>query len=89
MEESDIEETAAARIAEECPQYAMYAHFRFWVYAFKDGLADVEWTVCPDGMYWADEDGYGMEDNEAVSLHGKITMDGKPIGKFHLYERKH
>ena len=89
LEESDIEETAAARIAEECPQYAIYAHFRFWVYAFKDGLADVEWTVCPDGMYWADEDGYGMEDDEEISLHGKITMDGNPTGKFHLYERKH
>ena len=58
----------------------MSANFRFWVFPFKDGLADVEWTVRPDGMYWADEDGYGMTDEDAISLHGKITPDGKPAG---------
>lgn len=86
LEESDIEDKAIELIKNECPRYLMSANFRFWVFPFKDGLADVEWTVRPDGMYWADEDGYGMTDEDAISLHGKITPDGKPAGKFCLYE---
>lgn len=88
LKESDIEDKAIEFIKNECPQYLMFANFRFWVFPFKNGLADVEWTVRPDGMYWADEDGYGMTDENAISLHGKITPYGKPAGKFYLYERK-
>lgn len=86
LNKSDIEDKAIELIQNECPQYLMSANFRFWVYPFKDGLAYVEWTVRPNGMYWADEDGYGMTDDEAISLYGKITPDGKPTGKFCLYE---
>lgn len=86
LNESDIEDKAIELIENECPQYLMSANFRFWVYPFKDGQASVEWTVRPDGMYWADEDGYGMTDDEAITLCGKITPDGKQVGKFCLYE---
>lgn len=31
---------------------------------FKNGIAALSWTVYPDGMYFADSDGYGAEDND-------------------------
>ncbi len=31
---------------------------------FKNGVVLVEWTLYPDGRYFMDEDGYGMEDND-------------------------
>lgn len=78
----DIEKQAAELIMQECPNYWMRANFRFWVYPFVGGKAPVEWTICPDGRYWADEDGYGMTDDEKIVLHGHITTMGKAVEPF-------
>lgn len=31
---------------------------------FKDGVCRLDWVIYPDGRYFADSDGYGMEDND-------------------------
>lgn len=31
---------------------------------FMNGICALCWIISPDGSYFADEDGYGMEDNE-------------------------
>lgn len=33
---------------------------------FKDGYGAISWMLYPDGMYFADSDGFGMEDNNEV-----------------------
>lgn len=53
---------------------------------FKDGKARVGWMLYPDGMYFADEDGYGMEDNDEVNIAAVIDEDCKVIEKFKLVD---
>lgn len=49
---------------------------------FQDGVAEVEWQINPDGRYFMDDDGFGMSDDEEVSLYGYIDRHGKPLCKF-------
>lgn len=57
-------------------------HFPTLVYGFCNGVAVVEWQVNPDGRYYMDDDGFGMTDDEEVSLWGKIDRTGKVVEKF-------
>lgn len=50
--------------------------FRFWIYAFKDGKASVAWTLQPDGRYYEDEDGFGGENCEEITLYSYIDTNG-------------
>lgn len=60
----------------------LMAHYRFWVYDFKDGQAQIEWTVMPDGRYFADEDGYGAENCSELIAESKIDKNGKLLQPF-------
>lgn len=54
-----------------CLHGAIFAHRKIMVYRemsswdlkFKDGITAIIWTLYPDGQYFADEDGYGAENN--------------------------
>jgi len=35
----------------------------------RNGLITLCWTLYPDGRYFADEDGYGMEDNDELTVY--------------------
>lgn len=59
-------------------------HFPGHVYQYKNGVAEVEWQLNPDGMYYRDEDGFGMTDDEEINLYGAIDKKGKVIKKFTL-----
>lgn len=53
---------------------------------FSYGRAKVTWTLSPSGMFYMDEDGFGMEpDNEEVKLIGFIDRNGNVIRKFACY----
>ena len=71
LTEADIEPSALRLIKQQCPYLALA----------------VEWTVRPDGSYYADSDGFGMTDDKEITLHGFIDTDGRPIGQFRLYKR--
>ena len=88
LTEADIEPSALRLIKQECPYFAFKARYRFWVFPFTGSMAAVEWTVSPDGSYYADSDGFGMTDDKEITLHGFIDTKGRPIGKFRLYKRK-
>lgn len=88
LTEADIEPSAMRLIKQQCPYLAFKARYRFWVFPFTGSKAAVEWTVRPDGSYYADSDGFGMTDDEEITLHGFIDTNGRPIGKFRLYRRK-
>ena len=87
LTEADIEPSALRLIKQQCPYLAFKARYRFWVFPFTGNKAAVEWTVCPDGSYYADSDGFGMTDDEEITLHGFINTKGRPIGQFRLYKR--
>lgn len=88
LTEADIEPSTLRLIKHQCPYLAFKARYRFWVFPFTGSKAAVEWTVRPDGSYYADSDGFGMTDDEEITLHGFIDTNGRPIGRFRLYRRK-
>lgn len=87
LTEADIEPSALRLIKQQCPYLAFKARYRFWVFPFTGSKAAVEWTVRPDGSYYADSDGFGMTDDKEITLHGFINTKGRPIGQFRLYKR--
>lgn len=63
--------------------YTFSAYYqRFAVGKFKDGVALVEWTLYPDGRYFMDEDGFGMEDNDESVLYGFIDTHARVVVPF-------
>ena len=45
-----------------------YAGINRWMNC-KNGLIALSWMLYPDGRYFADEDGFGMEDNDEVKVY--------------------
>lgn len=45
----------------------LYAGVNRWSNC-ENGLIALSWMLCPDGRYFADSDGYGMEDNDEVTV---------------------
>jgi len=43
------------------------------------------WQIQPDGRYWADEDGFGMENDEEIVLYSFIDQNGQFMGPFRIY----
>lgn len=62
-------------------------HFPTIVYGFRDGIAEVEWQINPDGQYYTDDDGFGMTDDQEIALLGKIDRIGKVVVPF-TYRKK-
>ena len=45
-------------------------------------IAYVSWMLYPDGRYFADEDGFGMEDNDEVNISAYIDTQCRVVVKF-------
>ncbi|MBO5679857.1 MAG: hypothetical protein J6S11_07860 [Bacteroidaceae bacterium] len=45
-------------------------------------LAEVHWQLNPDGRYYRDDDGYGMTDDEEITVCGFIDADMNVLVKF-------
>ena len=43
------------------------------------------WQVQPDGRYWADEDGFGMTNDEEIILYTFVDLNGDFTDPFKLY----
>ena len=46
------------------------------------GVACVNWMLYPDGRYFGDEDGFGMEDNDEVNVSAYIDTECRVLVKF-------
>ena len=53
---------------------------------YQDGIAYVSWMLYPDGRYFADEDGFGMEDNDEVNISAYIDTQCRVVVKFQNME---
>lgn len=60
------------------------AHFPTHVCEFENGIAKVLWQINPDGMYYMDEDGYGMTNDQEIQLVGSIDRTGRVVEKYRL-----
>ncbi|MDY3249804.1 MAG: hypothetical protein SOX32_05580 [Candidatus Choladocola sp.] len=50
----------------------------------QNGLAEFFWLVQPDGRYWADDDGFGMEDDREIKLCASFDKDGRFVSPFRI-----
>ena len=48
----------------------------------QNGLLALCWTLYPDGRYFADEDGFGMEDNDELTVYCVLNDDLEVIRPF-------
>ena len=62
-------------------------HFPSDVYTYKDGVAKVKWQLRPDGMYYMDDDGFGMTPDEEYNIYGFIDRRGRVLSKFRHLSR--
>lgn len=62
-----------------------YAAFGLEFSEKDDGGCVVIWTVQPDGRYWADEDGFGANNDVEINLYAYADADGNFLSKFKIY----
>lgn len=43
------------------------------------------WQIQPDGRYWADDDGFGIENDLEITLYSLINHSGEFMGPFRVY----
>lgn len=61
--------------------------FPSFIYEFEHGVAEVSWQLNPDGRYYMDEDGYGMTDDQEITIYGFIDRRGNVLIKFHAINK--
>ena len=79
VDDSDIDYDAIAQESENGIGNAQskvirYAGLYRWD-GFRDGLCAISWMLYPDGRYFADENGFGMEDNDEEEVYAIIDTD--------------
>lgn len=83
ISKDDVDWTGVETLENNHNAYAFSAYYqRFAVEKFKNGVALVKWTLYPDGYYFMDEDGYGMEDNDESALYGFIDKKARVVIPF-------
>lgn len=84
--DDDIDWDSLKGLSETCLRrvHGRDAHFPTQIRRFRNGIAEVSWQVNPDGMYYMDEDGYGMTPDEEVELIGYIDRQGNVVKKFRI-----
>lgn len=79
VDDSDIDYNAIASECEYGLEYAKtkrmnYATMGYWDF-FKDGFCAISWMLYPDGVYFADSDGFGVEDNDEEVVYAIIDTE--------------
>lgn len=79
----DIDWDDVGQLENNGDAYRLQASYYFGIGNYKDGLARVDWMLYPDGRYFADEYGFGMEDNDEDNVHAYIDTECRVVVKFH------
>lgn len=79
---NDVDPSVIERDTDSENASNLKAYYRFWIYDFNGGVANIEWTVMPDGRYFADEDGFGAENYKELVVKSQIDTDGKLLEPF-------
>ena len=98
VNDNEIDIEAIAKVCENGLHNAQskairYAGLNRWD-GFKDGLCAISWMLYPDGRYFADSDGFGMEDNDEEVVYAIIDTDlnivepFRPIDNIEAYLKK-
>lgn len=57
-------------------------HYPGHIFRYENGIATVQWQLHPDGMFFCDEDGYGMTPDVEINIVGAIDRKGRVVRKF-------
>lgn len=98
VNDNEIDIEAIAKVCENGLHNAQSKAIRYsginqWD-GFKDGLCAISWMLYPDGRYFVDSDGFGMEDNDEEVVYAIIDTDlnivepFRPIDKIEAYLKK-
>ncbi len=83
INKEDVDWEGVKTLENNSNAYSFSAYYqRFAVEQFKNGVALVKWTLYPDGYYFMDEDGFGMEDNDESALYGFIDKNARVVVPF-------
>lgn len=63
------------------------AHYPSFIHDYDGGVAIVKWQLIPDGMYWMDEDGYGMTSDVETPVYAVVDKDLNVLVKFRFIGR--
>ena len=61
-------------------------HYEAQFFLLNDNECLVIWLMQPDGMYWMDDDGFGMEDDLPIYFYGIVDKTGHFLDQFKLYQ---
>ncbi len=85
----DIDWESLAPLPERAKRRAerLSAHYPTFVHSFSNGVAEVSWQLNPDGRYYMDDDGFGMSDDEEITVYGFIDSEMNVLVKFRYIGR--
>lgn len=88
VKQEDIDWDSLKILSQKCINRArsLDYHYPSFVGRYENGVAKVSWQLNPDGMYHMDEDGFGMTDDEEVTIYGFIDRKGNVLVKFRCIE---
>ena len=88
--EDDIDWESLKELPEEARgrARALSFHFPSFIRHFENGVAEVSWQINPDGHYYMDN-GYGMTDDEMITIYGFIDQNAKVVVKFRNINERH
>lgn len=93
VDDSEIDYESIARMCEHGIENARckninYSGLGTWD-KFSDGLCAISWMIYPDGEYFADSDGYGMQSNDEEVLYAVMDTNLDIIEPFRpIYDVK-
>ena len=61
-------------------------HYEATFYRLDENHCLVLWLMQPDGMYWMDDDGFGIEDDLSIEMYGIVDNAGNFSNQFKLFE---
>lgn len=79
---NDIDWDSVNQLKHNADAKRLTASYSFSVGDYKDDIARVDWMIYPDGSYFADETGFGREDNNEVNISAYIDTECHVLIKF-------
>lgn len=78
----EIASTFSLPYQSQCNAVEQRAPYYFGINEFKEGVAYVSWTLQPDGRYYADEDGFGMTEDDEINYYAFIDKKANVLVPF-------
>lgn len=79
---NDIDWESVNKLEHNGDAMDLVVRYAFGLGAYRDGVARFDWMLYPDGQYFADESGFGMEDNDEVNVSAYIDKECRVLVKF-------